>query len=56
MRKLGISVYPEHASLEDNKKYIKLAAKYGFIKIFTYILSMKDDKEKIKQDFKDMNT
>jgi hypothetical protein len=29
MRKLGISVYPEHASLEENKKYIELAAKYG---------------------------
>ena len=54
MRKLGISVYPEHASLEDNKKYIKLAAKYGFSRIFTCLLSVEGDKEKIKQDFKEM--
>ena len=24
MRKLGISIYPEHASLEENKKYMNL--------------------------------
>ncbi len=54
MRKLGISVYPEHASLEENKKYIELAAKYGFSRIFTCLLSAEGNKEKIKQDFKDM--
>lgn len=54
MRKLGISVYPEHAGLEENKKYIELAAKYGFSRIFTCLLSAEGDKEKIKQDFKDM--
>ena len=51
MRKLGISVYPEHASLEENKKYIELAAKYGFSRIFTCLLSVEGDKEKIINDF-----
>lgn len=54
MRKLGISVYPEHASLEENKKYIELAAKYGFSRIFTCLLSVEGDKEKIINDFKEM--
>lgn len=54
MRKLGISVYPEHASLEENKNYIELAAKYNFSRIFTCLLSVEGDKEKIKQDFKEM--
>lgn len=54
MRKLGISVYPEHACLEDNKKYIEMAAKYGFSRIFTCLLSAEGDKKKIIDDFKAM--
>jgi len=54
MRKLGISVYPEHASLEDNKKYIETAAKYGFSRIFTCLLSAEGDKEVIVKEFQDM--
>ena len=54
MRKLGISVYPEHASLEANKNYIETAAKYGFGRIFTCLLSAEGDKEKIVKEFKDM--
>lgn len=54
MRKLGISVYPEHASLEENKRYIETAAKYGFSRIFTCLLSAEGDKEKIVAEFKDM--
>ena len=29
MKQLGISIYPFHATLEENKRYIELAAKYG---------------------------
>jgi len=54
MRKLGISVYPEKASLEENKEYITLAEKYGFSRIFTCLLSVEGDKEKIISDFRDM--
>ncbi|MGR5148772.1 DUF871 domain-containing protein [Photobacterium alginatilyticum] len=54
MRKLGISVYPELASLERNKEYIETAAKYGFSRIFTCLLSVDGDKEQIIAEFKDM--
>lgn len=54
MRKLGISIYPEQASLEDNKRYIETAAKYGFSRIFTCLLSAEGDKQKIIEDFREM--
>lgn len=54
MRKLGISVYPEHASLEKNKNYIDKAAKYGFDRIFTCLLSVKGDQESIVREFKEI--
>lgn len=52
MRKLGISVYPERASFEENKAYIETAAKYGFSRIFTCLLSAQGDKDKIIEEFK----
>ncbi|MBP1042630.1 DUF871 domain-containing protein [Vagococcus sp. BWB3-3] len=52
MRKLGISVYPNHSSVEEIKAYMDLAAKYRFTRVFTCLLSVdKDDKEKIVQEF-----
>lgn len=53
MKRLGISVYPMHASLEDNMKYIELASKYGFKRIFTCLLSVEGDKENILKEFKE---
>lgn len=53
MRQLGISVYPNHASMEDNIAYLKLAHKYGFKRVFTCLLSVEGDKEKIIKEFKD---
>lgn len=52
MRRLGISIYPEHASLEENLAYINLAHKYGFSRIFTCLLSVQGDKEKIISEFR----
>lgn len=54
MRKLGISIYPEKASVEENKKYIELASKYGFSRIFTCLLSADGDKNKIISEFKEI--
>jgi uncharacterized protein len=54
MRQLGISVYPNHASMEDNLEYLRLANKYGFKRVFTCLLSVEGDKEKIVNDFKDV--
>lgn len=52
MRKLGISVYPNHSSVKEIKAYMDLAAKYGFTRVFTCLLSVdKEDIEKIVADF-----
>lgn len=54
MRKLGISVYPNHQSVEDIKNYMDLAAKYGFSRVFTCLLSVDvDKKDEIVSDFKE---
>ena len=42
MRKLGISVYPDHASKEKYYEYMKLAGEYGFKRVFTCFLSVKE--------------
>lgn len=52
MKRLGISIYPEHTSHEDNIKYIDLASKYGFKRIFTCLLSINKSKEEIIKEFK----
>ena len=51
MRRLGISVYPEHSSEKEYLDYIELASKYGFKRIFTCFLSASRDSEKLKQKF-----
>lgn len=52
MRKLGISVYPNHQSVEDIKEYMTLASSYGFSRVFTCLLSVDpDQKEKIVREF-----
>ncbi len=56
MHKLGISVYPQHSTREQDEAYIALAAKYGFSRIFTCLLSGKGEKEEIFQTFSDFMT
>lgn len=51
VRRLGISVYPNHSKLEEIKEYIALAAKYKFKRIFTCLLSVEEGKEKIVAEF-----
>ncbi|MGY3749955.1 DUF871 domain-containing protein [Vagococcus acidifermentans] len=53
MRKLGVSIYPNHSSLEEIKQYLSLAAKYGFTRVFTCLLSVGDDKETLLKEFKE---
>ncbi len=54
MKRLGISIYPEHASLKRNKEYIDLASRCGFLRIFTCLLSVNKPKEEIKAEFKEL--
>lgn len=42
-RRLGISVYPENASVEESIDYIKMAHKYGFTRVFTCLISATED-------------
>ncbi len=42
MHRLGISIYLNNSTLEEIKDYINLAAKYGFKRIFTCLISATD--------------
>ena len=53
MHKLGISIYPEHSTKEQDFAYMELAAKYGFTRIFTCLLSVQKPKEEIVAEFKE---
>ncbi len=54
MKKLGISVYPEHSTVEEVKDYIQLAHQYGFKRIFTCLLSVDKPKEDILKEFQEI--
>ncbi|TRZ39458.1 DUF871 domain-containing protein [Niallia circulans] len=56
MKKLGISIYPEHSTIEKDKEYIASAHKYGFKKVFTCLLSVNGDKDSIMRNFKEIIT
>ncbi len=51
---LGISIYPDKATKQEIFDYIDLAAKYGFGRIFTCLLSVEGDQQAIVDDFTDM--
>ena len=51
MHRLGISLYPEHSTIERDNAYMELAAKYGFSRIFTCLLSVDKDAEATKAEF-----
>ncbi|APH14561.1 hypothetical protein NPD5_2525 [Clostridium sporogenes] len=55
MRKLGISVYPSNTNSEKIKEYIELAAKYGFKRIFTCLISSEEmEIDQLISRFKDI--
>lgn len=53
---LGISIYLEKSSVQENINYLNLAAKYGFKRVFTCLLSVNKPKEEIRQDFLEVIT
>ena len=56
MSRLGISVYPEHDTPENIKKYIDTASKHGFTRIFSCLLSLQGKtREQLIEEFKDIN-
>ncbi|MEG0380304.1 MAG: MupG family TIM beta-alpha barrel fold protein, partial [Kurthia sp.] len=48
MKRLGISLYPQHSELEVMQQYILAAAQHGFDRIFTCFMSIKDEEEMSK--------
>ncbi len=52
MGKLGISIYPERSTFEKDKAYLDLAHQYGFKRVFTSLLQITEDKDKVLADFK----
>jgi hypothetical protein len=54
MRNLGISIYPDKTSLEDNIKYLHLAKKYGFVRLFVSLLALvkEENAQKNAEDIK----
>lgn len=56
MKQLGISIYPDRASQEENKAYISLASQYGFTRIFTCLISSDDDIDMVKSKFSDITS
>ncbi len=54
MKRLGISLYPERSTPDKDKKYLSLAAKYGFKRVFTCLLSAEGNKDEIFSTFKDI--
>lgn len=53
MRRLGISIYPEHSTKEKDFAYMEIASKLGFTRIFTCLLSVNKPKEEMMQEFKE---
>lgn len=51
MHQLGISIYPEHSTWEQNVRYMEKAASLGFTRIFTCFLSVKESKEQLMETF-----
>jgi uncharacterized protein len=57
MKKLGISIYSGHTSLKDNLDYMELAAKYGFKRIFTCLISLENKTiENTIKEFKEITS
>ena len=55
MKRLVISIYPNHTNINEITKYIHLAGKYGFKRIFTCLISVADKSiEDIIGEFKTM--
>ncbi len=53
-RVLGVSVYPDHSDIEQDKAYLRLASDYGFGRIFMSMLEVTEGKEAVAQKFKDL--
>lgn len=54
MSRLGFSIYPEHNSAKDDKRYIDRMVDLGAVRIFTCLLSAEGDTQAIFNHYKDV--
>ena len=54
MHKLGVSIYPDRSNIEEDKRYLSLANKYGFSRVFTNLLSVDMDSGNTFENFKEV--
>ena len=55
MAVLGVSVYPDIRPLDEIRGYLKLAAKYGFTRVFSSMFSVEGTKEEVLACFRELN-
>mgnify|MGYP001396094962 CR=1 FL=1 len=53
-RALGVSVYPDHSDINQDKAYLKKASECGFTRIFMSMLEVTDGKEAVQKKFKEL--
>ncbi|MGO2963157.1 MAG: DUF871 domain-containing protein [Carnobacterium maltaromaticum] len=51
MRRLGVSIYPDHSDVKIDEEYLTKAAKYGFSRIFMSMLEVTEGKEAVAEKF-----
>ena len=49
--RFGISIYPEHSTQQKDFEYMELAAKYGFTRLFTCLLSVETSAQELIEKF-----
>ncbi|MEW9094269.1 MAG: MupG family TIM beta-alpha barrel fold protein [Clostridiaceae bacterium] len=54
MGKLGVSVYPPQGEIKKYKEYLKMAAKYGFTRVFTCLISLGENIDNSLNQFKEI--
>lgn len=54
MGELGVSIYPSKSNVEEDKRYLELASKYGFTRIFTSLLEITGDRDEVVKKYKEI--
>lgn len=53
-REIGISIYPDHSDINQDKEYIDLAASLGYTRLFMSMLEVSDGVEIVKAKFSEI--
>ena len=54
MGKLGVSIYPPQGEIKKYKDYLKMAAIYGFTRVFTCLISLGEDIDNNLNQFREI--